>query len=163
MAEQNMKLPSRSYWEGFKARNEALWDKVKNNTFVNMVFPVKEVSEGNTEAMLPLVVPGSNAALNAAKVVIGKSGQNGSKIAQQIQKIAIKEAKGKGIPITEDVMSQAAREQWVNPQNYINGKNGGFRSWVVDDANADRSGRFIYNRIFKKQQGGTLNYLDFFK
>jgi hypothetical protein len=59
----NMKLPSRSYWQGFKARNEALWDKIKNNTFVNMLFPVQEVSEGNTESILPLVVPGGNAAV----------------------------------------------------------------------------------------------------
>ena len=56
--DENLKLPSRNYWEGFKARNEALWDKLKNNTFVNMVFPVKEVSEGNTEAILPAVIPG---------------------------------------------------------------------------------------------------------
>lgn len=67
----NMKLPSRSYWEGFKARNESLWDKVKNNTFVNMLFPVKEVSEGNTEAVLPLIVPG----IQTSKVAISTVGK----------------------------------------------------------------------------------------
>lgn len=73
MAEnKDLKLPSRSYLEGFKARNEALWDKVKNNTFVNMVFPVKDVSEGHTEAILPLVVPGGNAAVQAGKTVLGE-------------------------------------------------------------------------------------------
>ena len=62
-------LSGRNYWDGFKARNEALWDKVKNNTFVNMVFPVKEVSEGHTEAILPLVVPGGNATVQASNTI----------------------------------------------------------------------------------------------
>lgn len=163
MEEQNMKLPSRSYWEGFKARNEALWDKVKNNTFVNMVFPVKEVSEGNTEAILPLVVPGGNAAVNAAKLIVGKNWTQQPKFVQAIQKLAVKEAKNTNIPVTEDIMAQAAREQWVNPKKYYGRKNGGFRSWVIEDANADRFGRLMYDKMFIKKQGGALNYLDFFK
>jgi hypothetical protein len=40
METNNMSLPSRSYWEGFKARNEAMWDKIKNNSFINMFIPI---------------------------------------------------------------------------------------------------------------------------
>jgi hypothetical protein len=28
MPENDLKLPSRSYWDGFKARNSAMWDKI---------------------------------------------------------------------------------------------------------------------------------------
>lgn len=78
-------LSGRSYWDGFKARNEALWDKVKNNTFVNMLFPVQEVSEGNTQAILPLIVPGGNAAVRAANAVGKKAvGKTANKIKQTI-------------------------------------------------------------------------------
>lgn len=172
-------LSGRSYLEGFKARNEALWDKVKNNAFVNMLFPVKEVSEGNTEAILPLIIPGGNAiaktsslvaggwdrnaATNASKLIVGKWERIQPKFVQGIQKQAIKEAKKANLPITEDVMAQAAREQWVNPKGHkgpiLRRRDRSFDGLLTDNLNADRSGRFYYNRIFKKQQGGKISDL----
>jgi hypothetical protein len=40
MPENDLKLPSRSYWDGFVARNSAMWDKIKDNPFINMFMPI---------------------------------------------------------------------------------------------------------------------------
>jgi hypothetical protein len=58
MPENDLKLPSRSYWDGFKARNSAMWDKIKGNTFVNMFVPIQEIEDGNSIAAVTAVVPG---------------------------------------------------------------------------------------------------------
>jgi hypothetical protein len=73
MAEtNNMKLPSRNYWEGFKARNEALWDKVRNNTYVNMFFPLEDLAEGNTLAVATSAIPGKQAITTTGKAILGQ-------------------------------------------------------------------------------------------
>ena len=47
-----------------------MWDKVKNNTFVNMFYPFQDLSEGNTEALLAGTVPGVSAARTTARLAI---------------------------------------------------------------------------------------------
>jgi hypothetical protein len=37
MPENDLKLPSRSYWDGFKARNAALLDKISENSFAEVI------------------------------------------------------------------------------------------------------------------------------
>lgn len=49
---------NRSYLQTVKENLQTAWEKIKDNPFVNMIFPIKEVSNGNTEAILPLVIPG---------------------------------------------------------------------------------------------------------
>lgn len=69
MPENNLKLPSRNYWDGFKARNSAMWDKIKGNTFVNMLVPIQEIEDGNSIAAITAVVPGKQAVATAANTV----------------------------------------------------------------------------------------------
>lgn len=69
MPENDLKLPSRSYWDGFKARNSAMWDKIKDNTFVNMFIPIQEIKDGNSVAAISAVVPGKQAVATAAKTM----------------------------------------------------------------------------------------------
>lgn len=69
MPENDLKLPSRSYWDGFKARNSAMWDKIKGNTFVNMFVPIQEIEDGNSIAAISAVVPGKQAVTTAAKTM----------------------------------------------------------------------------------------------
>lgn len=69
MPENDLKLPSRNYWDGFKARNSAMWDKIKDNTFVNMFVPIQEIEDGNSIAAITAVVPGKQAVATAAQTV----------------------------------------------------------------------------------------------
>lgn len=133
-------LSGRSYWDGFKARNEALLDKVKNNTFVNMVFPVEEVSKGNTEALLPLVVPGGNAATNAAKLIL-RGTEKGSSIPKSITKQAIKEAKN--LPISEKIFGRQAAAGRTRPNS---------PSWDIDLLNNYDNGVGIYRTYYMPQR-----------
>ncbi|MCI6614923.1 MAG: hypothetical protein MR750_06405 [Methanobrevibacter boviskoreani] len=52
---------NRSYLQTVKENLQTAWEKIKDNPFVNMIFPVKEVSDGHTEAILPLAIPGGGA------------------------------------------------------------------------------------------------------
>ena len=69
MPENDLKLPSRSYWDGFVARNSAMWDKIKDNPFINMFIPIQDIREGNSIAAISAVVPGKQAVATAAKTV----------------------------------------------------------------------------------------------
>lgn len=67
---------NRSYFEGVVENLQQGWEKIKKNPFVNMVIPfesVEEIKNGNTEALLSLVVPelrGVNIATAPIKNVI---------------------------------------------------------------------------------------------
>ena len=60
---------NRSYLQTVKEGMQDAWEKAKDNPFVNMIFPVKDVSEGHTEALLPLIVPGGAAAAETYRVL----------------------------------------------------------------------------------------------
>ena len=49
---------NRSYWETIKENILSSWEKIKHNTFANMVLPLEDLAKGNTLALLPYVVPG---------------------------------------------------------------------------------------------------------
>ena len=66
---QDLKLPKRNYLDVISAQLEPMWDKIKNNTFVNMVLPIQDLSEGNTQALLPAIIPGGQAVKTTAKAM----------------------------------------------------------------------------------------------
>jgi len=45
-----------------------LLEDIRDNTIVNMFFPLREVSKGNTETLLPMIVPGGNVAREIAQL-----------------------------------------------------------------------------------------------
>ncbi len=53
---------NRSYWQTISENIKNGWEKVKSNTFVNMFFPLEDLSNGHTEALLMYAVPGGGAA-----------------------------------------------------------------------------------------------------
>lgn len=158
MAENNsLVLPHRSYLEGFKARNEALWNKIKNNPFVNMVFPVKEVSEGNTEALLQLVVPGGNAIKTTVKTI--------ENLPLKTTKLVKKASRPKGGSVSYVDMS--ADDFWYQLETGITPKRGeapknNFRASRHPASNDNWNGS--WDNITKEYKfGGTFNYLNYIK
>ena len=75
---------NRSYWETIKENILSSWEKIKHNTFANMVLPFEDLSEGNTLALLPYTVPGGGVVRQSVKEI--KAGratnqiENGKKI-----------------------------------------------------------------------------------
>lgn len=95
------KIPSavgtnRTYWQTIKENAKDSWDKIKSNTFVNMVLPLEELSEGHTEAALPYVVPGGGAAARTVKGV--------SKIAKKVTPAELARLTEEESAIAENVM-----------------------------------------------------------
>lgn len=112
-----MKLPKRNYLDVISAQFEPMWDKIKNNTFVNMFFPLKEVSEGNTEAILPAVVPGAQAVKTVGKPLYVYSAKSlGAKIGRGRPASNINE--NTGLPITADDIIKAIQDN--GQVRYIN-------------------------------------------
>lgn len=66
---QDLKLPKRNYFDMISTQFEPMWDKIKNNTFVNMFLPIQDLSEGNTQALVTAAIPGGQAIKTTAKVM----------------------------------------------------------------------------------------------
>ena len=60
---------NRSYWETIKENILSSWEKIKHNTFANMVLPLEDLAEGNTLALLPYVVPGGGVVRQSVKEI----------------------------------------------------------------------------------------------
>jgi hypothetical protein len=48
---------NRTYWDTITENLRNAWEKIKTNTFVNMAIPLEDLSEGHTEALLPMLIP----------------------------------------------------------------------------------------------------------
>lgn len=66
---EDLKLPKRNYLDVISAQWEPMWDKIKNNTFVNMAFPIQDLSEGNTQALMVAAIPGGQTVKTTAKTM----------------------------------------------------------------------------------------------
>ena len=86
---------NRTYGQQIRENLQSAWEKIKENTFVNMILPLEELSEGKTEAVLPMIIPGAQP--------IKKVYQTVKSIPRSTQISKITEAERLGIPKGERV------------------------------------------------------------
>lgn len=138
---------NRTYAQTIKENLHDSWEKVKENPFVNFIFPVKDLSEGNTEALLPLVVPGGNQIAQTAKVV--------KPLIQKAFAVTISNGSGKAIKATYPIKGTPTFTVWdLNAQ----GKKRLLRT--INDAEyqeALEAGLQNYASIFKEAQQHNIN------
>jgi hypothetical protein len=85
MPENDLKLPSRSYWDGFKARNEALIDKLAysgNNftEFIGLAPMIRYITgDPNTTSTEAIVAP-----IAGTANVVGKGVQKAAPVVKEV-------------------------------------------------------------------------------
>lgn len=93
MPENDLKLPSRSYWDGFKARNEALLDKITENGFAELVglapmlrYITGDPNTSSTEALVAPVAGTANVVSKGAQKVAPVVKEAAEQVVEQVVK-----------------------------------------------------------------------------
>lgn len=188
METNNMSLPSRSYWEGFKARNAALWDKVKNNTFVNMFIPIRDIEDGNSIAAISGIIPGKQAVTTTTKTVVKPVAQMAEKEAKVLFDQLMEKQKDLMLKLGGffgmHQVSAAERPAVVKELNELNKKLSEFydvgfsftkyktpsNNYYVGPTQGVAKDKFAQTQAdyfgdtgpFYERSGGKLNYLNYF-
>ena len=111
-------VPSRPYWETKREELARDWEKIKNNFFVNMVLPLQDLSEGNTEALIPYVIPGGGVARQAVRVLPEffrkwKVAKEINKMTPDVTKVATK------VPAAKIVQAEPVLERTTKKVPYV--------------------------------------------
>lgn len=111
-------VPSRPYWEVKREELARDWEKIKNNFFVNMVFPLQDLSEGHTEALIPYVIPGGGVARQAVRVLPEffrkwKVAKEIDKMVPDVTKVATK------VPASKVIQAEPVLERTTEKVPYV--------------------------------------------
>lgn len=82
---------NRTYAQTVKENLQSLYEKLKSNTFINLLFPLEEVANGNTLAVTPYLIPAGGAVKTTAKLLTGKQPMRISSGKPRIKKLSPQE------------------------------------------------------------------------
>lgn len=94
---------NRTYWDTITENFKNAWEKIEKNTFVNMAVPLEDLSEGHTEALLPMLIPAGQPVKTIIKTV-QKNVPRSSRVSKKVTAKELERLVDEVTPIVEDAM-----------------------------------------------------------